>query len=94
MKLNANKFALATAMSFALLWIFCSLIVALMPHQSMHVTGAMLHGDMMAWQWNMYWFGLFIGLIAWALIAAITAWLIATIYNRLMEDDRGGGSHE
>lgn len=88
MKLNANKFALAAALSFALLWILCTLIVALIPHQSMRITGAMMHSDMMTWQWDMHWLGLLIGLIAWPLTAAITAWLTATIYNRLLE---GGG---
>ena len=94
MKLNANKFALAAAISFALLWILCSLIVALIPHQSMYVTNAMLHSDMMTWQWDIHWFGLLIGLVAWSLTAAITAWLIAMIYNRLLEGGRKGGSHE
>lgn len=94
MKLNANKFALAAAISFVLLWILCSLIVALMPHQSMHVTGAMQHSDMMTWQWDTHWFGLLLGLVVGSLAAAISTWLFATIYNRLLEGGRKGGSHE
>ena len=93
MKLNANKFALAAAIGFAILWLLCSLLVALMPNQSMHVSNAMLHSSM-SWQWNMHWPGLLIGLIAWSLTAGVSAWLIAIIYNRLPDGGKGEKSHE
>ncbi|MCW8884299.1 MAG: DUF5676 family membrane protein [Motiliproteus sp.] len=92
MTLNANKFALAAAISFALLWVLCSLIVALIPNQTMYVSGTMLHSNV-AWQWDMHWLGLLIGLVAWSLTAGISAWLIATIYNHLVAGGREGESH-
>ena len=93
MKLNANKFALAAAISFAVLWVLCSLLVALLPNQSMHVSNAMLHSSV-SWQWDMHWLGLLIGLVTWSLAAGVSAWLIATIYNRLLEGGKGEESHE
>lgn len=90
MKLNANKFALAAAISFAALWVLCTLLVAVLPSQAMHVSGAMLHSDMMTWGWDMHWSGLLIGLVAWSITAGLAAWLTATIYNCLID----GGRHE
>ena len=90
MKLNANKFALAAAISFAALWVLCTLLVALLPSQAIYVSGAMLHGDMMTWQWDMHWSGLLVGLVAWSITAGVTAWLTVTIYNRLIAGGRNG----
>lgn len=84
MSINTQKFGLASAITFAVLWIVCSVIVMLLPHQSMSVTGAMMHSDLAQWQWDMHFSGLVIGFFAWSLIAGITGWLLATIYNRLM----------
>ena len=90
MKLSANKFALAAAISFAALWVLCTLVVALLPSQAMHVSGAMLHSNMMTWQWDMRWSGLLVGLVAWSITAGVTAWLTVTIYNRLIAGGRNG----
>lgn len=93
MKLNANKLALAVAISFAVLWVICSLLVVSLPNQSMHVSNAMMHSSM-SWRWDMQWLGLLIGLIAWSLTAGVSAWLIATIYNRLLDGSKTEESHE
>lgn len=93
MKLNANKLALAAAISFAVLWVLCSLLVVSFPNQSMHVSNAMMHSSM-SWQWDMQWLGLLIGLIAWSLTAGVSAWLIATIYNCLLDVSKTEESHE
>lgn len=86
MRIDARKFALAAAISAALLWMICSLIVIALPHQSMHVTGYMVHADLNQWQWDMHWSGLIGGLLAWSLLAGATAWLIAAVYNKLLGD--------
>ncbi len=84
MNINANKFALSSAITFALLWVLCSLVVIALPHQSMGIMGAMVHGEMGDWQWHMQVGGLVVGLVAWSLSAGVTAWLIATVYNKLL----------
>lgn len=84
MTINANKFALSSAITFALLWVVCSIIVIALPHQSMSIMGSMVHSDMGVLQWNMQVSGLLVGLVAWSLAAGVTAWLIATIYNKLL----------
>lgn len=86
MKLNANKLALAAALSFALLWVICVAMVMLMPEHSIYVTEAMIHSSLPEWQWNFDWQVLLVGLIAWMVSAGTVAWFTATIYNRLIGD--------
>ena len=45
MKLDANKFTLASAISFTWLWIICSIIVVLLPGFMLGMSGHMLHWD-------------------------------------------------
>lgn len=88
MNINANKFALSSAITFALLWVLCSIVVIALPHQSMSIMGSMVHRDMGDLQWHMQVGGLLAGLVAWFLAAGATGWLIATIYNKLLCGDR------
>lgn len=83
MNINANKLALSSAITFALLWVLCSIVVIALPHQSMGIMGSMVHSDMGGLQWNMQIGSLVVGLVAWSLSAGVTAWLIATLYNKL-----------
>ena len=82
MKLQTTKLAIATAIAFSILWVICSAFVALTPDLSMSLTGAMLHANLSAMAWTLTWFGFFVGLVAWALLGGISAWLIALFYNR------------
>lgn len=84
MKLDAEKFALATALAFALLWIVCASAVGLLPEMMMQVTGHMVHMDASAMQWHISVGGFFLGMLAWSFFGGITAWLIAFIYNLLL----------
>ena len=88
MKLNATKFGLACAISTALLWVICSIFVMLMPVGMMEMSGDMLHMDLsrMNMNWDMGLHGLFTGLIAWVIGAGFSGWLIAAIYNKLLND--------
>ncbi len=86
MKLNPVPFGSACALSFASIWILCSLLVVLIPTPMMQMGGHMIHTDLNMMSWTMTFFGFVIGLIAWSLWAGVTGWLIAIIYNRL-----GGG---
>lgn len=82
MKLFTNKLAIATATAFSILWIICSVIVAIVPTPSMMLTGTMFHADLSSMAWSLTWGGFIIGLIAWAILGGISAWLIAFLYNR------------
>tara|TARA_R110000822_G_scaffold187752_29_gene326987 strand:+ start:11925 stop:12182 length:258 start_codon:yes stop_codon:yes gene_type:complete len=84
MNINTTKLAIATGLTFSLLWILCIVVVMLFPQQLMHLSGAMMHMDSSQWQWAMNIEGAVIGLLAWGFIGGATAWLIATTYNRLI----------
>lgn len=84
MNINANKFAVSSAITFTLLWVLCSIVVIALPQQSMSIMGFMVHSDMGPLQWNMQVGGFIIGLVVWSLSAGVTAWLLATIYNKLL----------
>ena len=83
MKLNASAMGMAFAIVTAILWIVCSLIVVLLPHMSMNMSGNMMHADFSNMQWNMNIYGFISGLIIWSVIAGISGWLAVTVYNRL-----------
>lgn len=84
MKLDVNKFALAAAAAIAVIWVICSLIVVLLPGMSMVAGGHMMHTDFSGMNWNMHFTGFLVGGILWVLSAGVTAWLLASIYNRLL----------
>jgi hypothetical protein len=84
MKLNPNILGIASAVATAVLWIICSLLVALLPEFMTHMTAGMMHGDTASMAFTMTWTGFLWGLVAWVVCAGVTGWLIATIYNRLL----------
>ena len=84
MKLDAGKFGLAAAAALALIWIICSIIVLLLPGTAMMAGGSMMHADFGATNWNLHFAGFLAGLVLWPLTAGLTAWLSASIYNRLL----------
>ena len=83
MKINAVNFAIASALTTALVWIICSLLVWTMPGGMMNATTNMVHMDMGRTGWTISFMGVVLGLFAWSIFAGIFAWLLATIYNLL-----------
>ena len=81
MNINPIKLGISSAAVFALFWVICSAIVYFVPEQMMLMTGHMAHVNLSDMHWTLTWSGFFIGLVSWAGIAGVTAWLIATIYN-------------
>ncbi len=47
-----------------------------------------MNNEMVNSQWGMGGHGMFMGLIGWVIFSGVAAWLIATIYNRLIGSDR------
>ena len=84
MQLDSVKFGAASAVAFALLWLVCSLLVILIPGAMMETTGHMVHADLTNMQWRLGLTGFVFGLIAWSVLAGLTGWLVAAIYNRLV----------
>ncbi len=83
MIISANKLFVATAVVFAVLWIICSALVALLPGMVLAATGYMVHSELESFRWSLTGTGFIGGLILWSLIPGITIWLIAAAYNRL-----------
>jgi hypothetical protein len=83
MKHNASKLFIATAVVFALLWIICSALVAVIPGPMLTMTGYMVHSELETFRWSLTGTGFVGGLVLWSLIPGITVWLVATAYNRM-----------
>jgi hypothetical protein len=84
MKLHACKFGIASGLSAAIAWLLCSLLVMLLPDMTMGLSGDMLHMNISQMGWHLTAKGVFVGLIAWAVVAGFIGWLLAWIYNRLI----------
>ena len=86
MKINPLNFALASAITAAVVWIICSLLVWLMPGAMMNATGNMVHIEMGKSGFMLSPLGIIWGLVAWSLFAGIFAWILATVYNLLTKN--------
>ena len=85
MKLNPIMLGIASAITAAVLWVICSLLVVLLPGFMTNMTAGMMH-DAVAMSLTMSWLGFIYGLIGWVVSAAVAAWLLAIIYNRLLPE--------
>ncbi len=86
MKINSLKFGLASAITAAVVWIICSLLVWMMPGAMMNMTTNLFHMEMGKAGFVLSPIGVVWGLIGWGLFAGIFAWILATIYNFLTKD--------
>ena len=82
MQLQAPKLALAAAITAALLFIACWLLVAALPGAATTATEYMLHVSMDSIEWDMSPGGLVLGTLSWSLGTGAAAWLMAALYNR------------
>ena len=86
MKINSLKFGLATAITAAVVWIICSLLIWMMPGAMMNMTTNLFHMEIGKSGFVLSPIGVIWGLIGWSLFAGIFAWILATIYNLLTKD--------
>ncbi|MGB1256094.1 MAG: DUF5676 family membrane protein, partial [Thiolinea sp.] len=63
MKIDSRHLAIAVAISLAIMWVICSLFVALIPEAVMSLTGVMIHAELSAFTWSLTWANFFIGLV-------------------------------
>lgn len=85
MKIDSIRLGVATAIGLAVIWILCIIFVWLLPATTMSIFADMMHGKAsdMGMSWHLTFSGIFVGMLAWSICGGFTAWLIATIYNKL-----------
>lgn len=83
MQLHPFKLALAAAITAALLFVACWLLVAAFPEAATTATEHMLHVSMENIPWDMSPAGLVLGAISWSAGTCAAIWLTAVTYNRL-----------
>ena len=84
MKIDAVKFGLAAAYAVVIFWVVCTIVVVLLPGMTMSMSGYMMHADFSGMAWQMGIAGFVAGLMLWSLMAGVFAWLLASIYNRMV----------
>lgn len=83
MKIKPEPFALASALTAAVLWLLCSLLLFIMPILVTKMSGHMVHANLGDVNWVLSLTGVLVGLICWAIFAAIVGWILANFYNLL-----------
>lgn len=86
MKINTLNFALASAITAAIVWIVCSLLFWMMSGAMTNMTTNMMHMEMGKSGFVLSPVRVLWGLIGWSLFAGIFAWILATIYNLLTKN--------
>ncbi|HBR56679.1 MAG TPA: hypothetical protein DEA22_04305 [Blastocatellia bacterium] len=86
MKLNSINLAAAAAITTALSWIICTLLVWLMPGPTMSLAGHMFHLDISGLGWVLTFSGVVWGLLLWSLSVGLLVWLAASIYNLFTQE--------
>jgi len=82
--INRNKFAVASGLCAGLLWVICSILVALFPHYMLLMTAHMIHVDITQMGWTLTWSGFLVGLVGWMILADVAGVLLAVIYNQMV----------
>ena len=78
----------ASAMTAAVLWTICALLVTAAPGPMMTVTGHMLHAELSGMRFHLTPGGFFIGLIAWCVSAWAAGALLAVSSGMLRVTSR------
>lgn len=84
MKLKAGSLGLAVGVGAAILWLICSLVVAVAPDSAGSLTAQLFpvapgHASV-----GVTWSGFFVGLCFWSIVSGIFVWLCAGLYNVLV----------
>lgn len=86
MKIDPLKFGVAGAITAAIVWIICSLLIWIIPGAMMNMTTNLFHMEMGKSGFVLTPVGVIWGLVGWSLFTGIFAWLSATIYNQLTKN--------
>ena len=91
MLVNTKQIVIAWSIAAGLLWVICSVLVALYPGSMTTMTGHMIHMDLGHMGLAMTMTGFIVGLIGWMILAAGFAWLFAIIYNYAGSQNKSNG---
>ena len=78
-----TQFSLASAITAAVFWSICSLMVALIPESMMQMTAHMLHVNLAYMTWTLTWSGFLLGLLSWSAFSGAVGLVLALVYKRL-----------
>lgn len=92
MLVNTKQMVIAWSIAAAVLWVICSVLVALSPGAMTNMTGHMVHMDLAHTSLAMSLTGFVIGLLGWVILAAGFAWLLGSIYNYAGGRNKGNGN--
>lgn len=83
MNIHAVKFGISCGLAAAILWVFCSALVALLPGAMLSMSGNMMHMQLGSLGWHLTIAGVVSGLVAWTVVSGIAGWVVISIYNRI-----------
>ncbi len=83
--INTLQFSVASALTAALLWIGCSVLVIVLPGAMWQMTAHMLHVDLAQVGWAMSWTGAISGLVSWSVFAGLAGAILSALYNKLLK---------
>jgi len=81
MSLNRKASAFALALTTVLIWTVCSVLIWLIPQSMMNMGGDIMHTQSDQMMVSMNFGSYLVGLIVWAIGAAVTGWIWAHLYN-------------
>ena len=84
MRLDARALGLAGGVTAAVLFIVCASAVAIAPGPTTAFAGYLIHMDLSSMSRSLTLGSFVVGLICWTVGTALTFWLVATVYNRLI----------
>ncbi|WP_323844277.1 DUF5676 family membrane protein [Microbulbifer magnicolonia] len=84
MPLHTLTLGLTGGIGAAILWLVCGVLVMLFPSMLLSLCNDMLPGQQRGPDWHLTLVGAINGLLYWMIIAAITGWLLAAVYKRLL----------
>ncbi|OGY24827.1 MAG: hypothetical protein A2126_00825 [Candidatus Woykebacteria bacterium GWB1_45_5] len=85
MKFDTKKFPLAAAVTMAIIYIICTVFVAIFPEVATKIFGWMIHmtlGDEGVRGQNISLGGFFVSLVQLVFYTYLSAWIFSTLYNK------------
>ncbi len=83
-KIESVTLGFSVAITAAIAWTICSIVVAIAPEQTLAVTRDLFHVLSGNVQWGVTWGGYMMGLCGWSVGAGIFAWICGVLYNRML----------
>ena len=82
MRINIRAFAWAAALVALVQYLFCAVLVALVPGALTRVVGMMIHADLSGLDRTVTLPAVAVGIVAWTALCAVSAAALAAVYNR------------